>query len=295
MKEKMPNFFIVGAAKSGTSSLANYLGQHPEVFMSGIKEPFFYADGTGFVDFDEYKSLFGCVSNEKAIGEASTGYLFDVNAPELIKNNHPGAKIIIMLRYPVDMAYSYWQYMQVDGNEDLTFEQAISPEQIAYRHTDEFRGKCKNWWPSYIYLQRAMYSEQVRRYLNVFGKDRVKVIVFEEFIRDPLDYCRDVFGFLGVDASFAPEIKRLNEGGVVRSKLIRDVIYNREYRFLRKVFTPKMRERVRFFVRDLNKTKVGVKRIGTDTKLYLDDYFREDIERLELLLGVEIACWKRWV
>ena len=113
--ENLPNFFIVGAAKSGTTSLAEYLKQHPEIFMSEFKEPhYFLPEGAMASNYygtwDNYMSLFKDVRNEKAIGEASTGYLYYPESARMIINRIPDAKIIISLRNPVEMAFSLYQH-----------------------------------------------------------------------------------------------------------------------------------------------------------------------------------------
>ncbi len=118
MYKKLPNFFIVGAAKSGTTSLVHYIEQHPDIYMSAVKEPFYYVSDHGYEDFDEYAGLFSGAKNELRVGEASTGYLFDPCAAQKIKDEYRDAKIIICLRNPIDMAFSYWKYMQVNGSED---------------------------------------------------------------------------------------------------------------------------------------------------------------------------------
>lgn len=142
----VPNFFIVGAAKSGTTSLYHYLKQHPEIYMSPVKEPKYFLasinkfphNGPGDIEvdkkiirtWDEYLKLFSNASVEKCIGEASCGYLYycELVAPS-IKRISPEAKIIIVLRNPVERAFSAYCYLFREGRETLSFEEALKIEE----------------------------------------------------------------------------------------------------------------------------------------------------------------------
>jgi hypothetical protein len=287
---RLPNFFIVGAAKSGTTSLADYLGQHPDIYMSPVKEPFFFVPDTGLKDYGEYLKLFKKSGDAKAVGEASTGYLFDESAARSLRKHFPDARIIIILRNPVNMAFSYWQYMQVIGNEAKSFEEAISERERAYRMTEEFKRSCVNWWASYIYLDRALYFGQVKRYLDLFGRQRVKVYVFEEFFADLPRYCRDVFEFLGVAPDFTPDFRVVNEGGVVRSQLIKK-IRNGRYPIAKRVLPLSQRQNLRNFLLRINLRKDKRVSMPPETRLKLEAFFQEDIWKLERLLRRDILAW----
>ncbi len=288
-----PNLFIVGAAKSGTSSLAHYLGNHPDIFVSDIKEPFFYIDGIGINDRREYLTLFNKARQHKILAEATTGYLFDEKSAYRIKSDYPDAKIIIMLRNPPDMAFSYWQYMQACGNEALPFMQAISDAVREYRWSDEFKRNCINWWASYIYVDRAMYYKQVKRYFDVFGVGSVKVYIFEESINDMGQVLTDIYDFLEVDAGFKQDINLVkNRGGALRSKFVRDSIYNREYPILKRILPARIREFIRFSVRDLNRSSSEKLSILDEEREFLRAVFEPDILQLESLLGRRIDAWR---
>ena len=115
-----PNFFIVGGVKCGTTSLAAALNKHPKIFIPSEKEPHFFATDVGFKRSEEYLRLYRDASNAIALGDASTGYLYDANAGRRIREFDPNSKVIIMLRNPADAAFSLWQYMQVNGNETMS-------------------------------------------------------------------------------------------------------------------------------------------------------------------------------
>jgi Sulfotransferase family len=158
----MPNFLIIGAAKSGTTSLYHYLNQHPQIYMSPEKEPEFFALEGRKLDFDgpdgkevinrriqrnrptnieEYRALFEGVSGETAIGEASPWYLYSVQAPSRISYYIPGVKLIAVLRNPVERAYSLFLYLRLRGQEPLSdFSQALQAEEVRKRDNWEW------WW-----------------------------------------------------------------------------------------------------------------------------------------------------
>lgn len=292
IEKTLPNFFIVGAAKSGTTSLAYWLSQHPDIFIPPMKEPFYFVpDSAGIKDFNEYLSLFRDAGAHRAVGEASTGYLYDEHAARSIRELIPRARIIVLLRNPVNMVFSYWQYAQIAGNETLSFEEAISDEQRAYRRTVEFRNHAYNWWAHYLYLERALYYHQVKRYFDLFGRDQVRVFIFEEFLRDPAEGCRDVFRFLGVDASFVPDLSPKNEGGVLRSQWM-NWIYTKNYPVLKRMVPPNLRAKIRILLLEANIKKGRKSDMHPDTRRRLQAFFREDIKNLEELLERPILSWR---
>jgi hypothetical protein len=293
---KEPNFFIVGAAKCGTTSLFNYMRQHPDLYFPLIKEPaHFVRDDSSYdryADFDRYRSLFKKAGNAKAIGEASTGYLFYEKAAGLIHDKFPSAKIIIVLRNPVDMAFSYWRYNQAVGEESSAFEYVISDEGIKYRRSKEFKDKCSQWWGSYAYMDRGFYFEQVKRYFDVFGRDNVRVYIFERFIKDPKVVCSDIFEFLGIDSDFIPDYgKAHNEAGGIRSKLFKKMIYAK-YPLLRAVLPTAIKVKIRAMLLFLNSVKEEKKEMPVSARQRLERFFSLDIKKLEGLLGEEIEEWR---
>jgi hypothetical protein len=228
----MPNFFIVGAQKSGTTSLYYYLQQHPQIYMSRIKEPDFFssrddeqypdepdADRPTLVnDIDTYRSLFRDVSGETAIGEASTSYLCVPSAPERIRCHVPDARLIVILRDPAERTYSSFLHSLRWGYEtQRDFAQALQREKSA---VDE-GGLLAS------YKQRGFYYPQVKRYFDTFGRDKVQVYLFEDLNADPDNVLRDVFEFLGVDTTFTPNTSlKHNIGGIPRNEpLHRSVVW----------------------------------------------------------------------
>lgn len=284
-----PNFFIVGAAKCGTSSIANYIGQHPDIFISPIKEPYYFVSQSHFDQEADYLELFEGVKNEKLIGEASTGYLYDELSPKLIKGFCPAAKIIVLLRNPIDMAFSLWKYMTAHGGERLSFEDALNEEsnRKENRSMSSFSGRREN----YYYVERARYFSQVKRYVDTFGADSVKILLFEEFINSPIATCQDVFDFLETSNRFEPTISVINAGGAARFRWLR-YLKNRRYPFLRRVIPIKARHVARVFVRDINVVRSEGVRMTDEIRDLLHSKFRDDVALLQDLTGNKFQVWQ---
>ena len=173
-----PNFFIVGAPKCGTTSLHEYLQRHPDVFMPFYKEPHYFGsdlEGSRFRQFrgqpERYLKLFRDARGEQRIGESSPWYLSSRRAAEEIHAYEPQAKIIIMLRNPVDMMYSMWSQFRYSGNEQIeTFEAALEAE--PERRRGERIRRAAHCISGLYYRDMARFSEQVGRYFELFGRER---------------------------------------------------------------------------------------------------------------------------
>jgi hypothetical protein len=189
---------VVGAAKAGTTSLWRYLGDHPEIFMSPLKEPFFFAQrrfGSPVTDSAAYLRLFAS-ADERLRGEASSTYLWEEGAPAAIQAASPAAAIVISLREPVDLTRSLYLHMVRLGLERRTFAQAIADEVV--------HGRVPSRLPL-PYVRPGLYSPGVERYLERFG-GRVFVAFFEDLVADAPATMRALFEFLGVEPSFAERL-----------------------------------------------------------------------------------------
>ena len=225
-----PNFFIVGAPKCGTTSLHEYLQRHPDVFMPYYKEPHFFGsdlEGSRFLQFRskprKYLKLFRDVRGETRIGESSPWYLASTQAAQEVHSYDPQAKIIIMLRNPVDMMYSMWSQFRYSGNEQIEgFEQALAAE--AQRRDGKCIRRAAHCITGLYYRQMTRFSEQVKRYYDRFGKDQVKVIIFDDFRADTPRVYRDVLEFLDLDKSVAIEFGIRNPNKEVRLAWLQKLI-----------------------------------------------------------------------
>ncbi len=210
---KRPNFFIVGAPRCGTTAMYEYLRQHPEIFMPLRKEPHFFGSDLiitpKFFDYTqnmkEYLGLFAAAQNEKRLGEASPIYLVSRLAAAEIKEFSADAKIIIMLRDPVDMMHSLHAHAVYAGGENIEdFESALDAEE------DRKRGlrvpKGNGLADSLFYREVAKFSEQVGRYFQVFGRENVHIIIYDDLRDDTAGVYRETLRFLGVNPDFQPPL-----------------------------------------------------------------------------------------
>src|SRR3989442_777266 len=223
---RRPDFFIVGGPKCGTTAMYTYLREHPEIYMPALKEPhFFGADirHPGRRSLEQYLSLFAQARDQKRLGEASISYLFSRCAAREIKDFNPSSRIIIMLRNPVDMMYSWHGQLLSTGIENVTdFESALNLEE------KRRQGLCvpdPSVTPqAYLYRQLVRYSHQVQRYLDVFDRDRVHIIIFDDLKLDRSGVCRKTLRFLEVKSEFEPNLKVVNPGKRVYSAALQNFL-----------------------------------------------------------------------
>jgi hypothetical protein len=288
----MPNFFIIGAQKAGTTSLYHYLDQHPQIYMSPVKEPHFFEGmyqeyrWPGFrispvTDLRDYQALFEGVSDEKAIGEVSTSYLYSEKAPGLIKRSIPDAKLIAVLRNPADRAYSNYLHLVQLGLEPLaSFADALQAEEGRVRD---------KWGPMWYYRRKGFYRAQIERYFDTFGPDQVMVYLYDDLRGHSLDVLRGIFRFLGVDETFVPDTSiKHNTSGLPRSRtfylkvkkltarypgLLERFLGARPYRYAKS----------RFFVKPPP--------FPTELRRELIGSYKEDILELQDLIGRDLSPW----
>ena len=223
-----PNLFIVGAPKSGTTALFTYLEQHPQISMSKIKEPQFFAndvcgDQRCVQTMSEYSSCFDPRDKDfVVIGEASTCYLGSKRAPFEIHKFSPGARIIVMLRNPIDVMYAEHSERVFGGTEHITdFEAALdSPEPRRWR-SGPFKGSLVR---NLGYREITNFSQQVQRYLDVFGKENVQVIIYDDFAHNPKLAYQSVVSFLGVVAHGDVDFSVVNANRHARNRAFHDLL-----------------------------------------------------------------------
>lgn len=211
---KKPTFFILGAAKCGTTSLYHYLNAHPDICMSTPKEPrFFEAEYHNGLDY-YWKRYFSSVWNgESAIGEARHRNLYLPYVPERIKESVPNAKLIVIVRDPIERAHSHWRHGCSWGLEDLSFEDAISEDLERLQKGITFEGEeGAQLWVSNLnpqngestfrtYVDSGHYSDQIERYLRLFSHEDLKIVFLEDLADDPAEVMADLLSFLGVSSS----------------------------------------------------------------------------------------------
>src|SRR5262249_28818445 len=177
--------------------------------MSTFKEPNYFVPRYGYESWDDYLGLFAGARGQTAVGESSTGYLYCEESPAWIRSVLGRVKIILILRNPARRAVSLYWWMVREGYENATtFREALAwePERLqspAYG--------SHSFYADYFYFTSGLYSEQVCRYFDTFGHDHVRIYIFEEFIKDPLFGCQDIFEYLAVDPNFRPNFAVYNK------------------------------------------------------------------------------------
>lgn len=302
---KKPNFLIIGAAKSGTTTVWHHLAQHPQVYMSPRKHTRFFAfdvEDPGFrgpglaneanpyaiADIEAYHALFEGVTDETAIGEASHSYLYQPKAAGRIKEYSPNMKLVAMLRNPAGRAYSHYMQMRRDGREPLTnFVQALEAEEA------RIHGR---WWPDFHYVHVSLYHGQLQRYYDLFERYQIKVYLYEDFATNPHSVMRDMFRFLNVDDSFVPEASlRYNASGVPKNKAVHGFLQRLRLAqpYIERVLPEKQSRRLLRIGSSLhNRNLVMPPKLSPRVRSSLNEaYFREDILKLQELIQRDLSAW----
>jgi len=284
---KWPNLFIVGAPKAGTHSLYEYLNQHPKIFMSPRKEPYFFCpimvpDGdkksNPIRNEKEYLELFNESKNETILGEATASYLGDPKSAELIYKKIPNAKIIIIVRNPIDRAFSsYWGL--VKNGLKMSFSNSIR-EDFEILKKDQI---------SESYLFAGFYFEQIKKYQNVFGKENVKIIISEEFRNNIEQVVNEVLTFLGLSKlnNFDKEIHGSYK--IRKRQYLQPLLANKfSTTIAKKILSKNSREQIIDSVRPSRKRP----EIKMEDREFLKKIYIEDVENTEKLLNKNLNWFK---
>lgn len=302
---RRPDLFIVGSVKAGTTSLYEYLRGHPQVYMSPSKEPRYFAPDLDAghphdlhypADLERYLSLFADAGDAKRVGEASVRYLYSEVAPRLIKEFQPKAYIIAMLRNPVDVLPSLYVQRVGQGQEDITDLRgalAADDDRRAGRRVPAGLHPRLS-----LYRDQALYGEQLPRWFETFGRERVHVIIFEEFVRQPADSLRAVLQFLEVDPGYQPpSFEAYNASWAPRSSRVQRLATTRAGRWLIWQLMPRLlgEGRERRLVRTIQHSRLYRRRLARDPldprlRAQLQAEFAPDVARLSALLGRDMAA-----
>ena len=278
MTTPVPNFLVIGAAKSGTTSLHAWLGQHPEIFVSQQKSLHFFAkdwvlenaNGPGdkrllmlmTSTWESYLAHFREAEGRKAIGDFSPSYFWWWPSREEIRDRLPDAKIILTLRDPVQKAFSQYTHLVRDGRETLSFWDALQAEP---------ERKARKYGGLWLYRESACYAESTERFLEYFGPDRMRIYFFEDLVRDPSIVLKDIFRFLGVaEHAQIDTSSARHRSGAPRSRLLASTINHPAVRRIaRKILPSQFVARIGARVTELN----------TGAKAVLDERSREFLLR----------------
>ena len=291
-----PDFFIVGAPKCGTTALYEYLRAHPQIYMSPVKEPHFFGSDLKLrwrPTKSQYFSYFAMAKNEKRVGEASVRYLYSKCAAAEIKEFCPEARIIIMLRNPVDMIYSRHSQNIFAMNDDIKdFEVSLEAEED--QKLDLRVPRDAKSVEQLFYRDAARYSEQVQRYFEAFGRENVHVIVYDDFKDDTASVYRETLRFLDVDQEFQPRFEVKNANKVTRSRILQWILQNRRSPLIRaaRLLLPfRFRMKVSPAIQILYTSYVPRPPMDPELRRRLQAEFAPEVGRLSELLGRDLTHW----
>jgi hypothetical protein len=296
---RWPNFFVIGAGKSGTTSLYHYLKQHPQIFMSPVKEPKYFAFAGQELNFtgpgdqrvipqttttsDAYLDLFKDAGDKPIVGEASTIYLNTGETARRMAEQVPLARLVAVLRHPADRAYSAYMHLRRDGYESLeTFAAALAAEPHRIRE-----GYYYHW-----HLRaRGYYGRQLQAFYEQFPRNQIKVYLFEDFFDQPYRVLADIFQFLGVDDSFRPDISaRHNQSGIPRNQSVQNFLTRPHplKEWVKRFIPERIGHRM---ISVMQRGVVATPGLAPEIRARLTEDFREDILLLQDLIQRDLSHW----
>ncbi|MCP5433182.1 MAG: sulfotransferase [Alphaproteobacteria bacterium] len=295
---RLPTFLIIGAARSGTTALYDYLKQHPGIYMTPRKETNFFAfegetlackgPGADYINnsmtsLAEYEALFEAAPEGAARGEACPLYLYAEKAPARIHRRVPDARLVAILRNPIEQAYSHYLYAKrqtIEPAEDFVKALTLEEERLK-----------AGWQPLFGYSRFPRYFEQLSRYTALFPRDQLKLFLYEDFDAKPLDVLAELFRFVGVDDGFAPDVShRPNAGGTPKNQRFQDFLMkpNPLTRIAAAVIPYDLRRRIRDALAARNMERDDM---PAEARARLVAALRDDVLRLQDLVGRDLISW----
>lgn len=265
----LPNFLVIGAPRAGTTWITTMLKAHPDIYMSSVKELHFF-DKHYDKSIAYYEQFFGDWVNEKAIGEATPAYLCSERVPLLIKKHLPDVKLIVSLRNPVDRLYSrYWNAKaKFPSNRDLSFEDKIKRKPL--------------------FIEEGFYYDHLLRYYQHFPEDRIQVLLFDDLKKNPREFVRGIYGFLGVDSTIVPPLLDQPINAASGKKMLGK---SRLLWYLYKGLVGMKIIRLAHTLKNLNKKQLPPMKTETREWLVNDVYLNKN-KLLEELIGRDLSHWK---
>lgn len=273
-----PDIIVVGAFKAGTTSLHHYLGQHPQIFMTRVKEPNYFAYEGGLtspssdfpvITLEDYEALFAEAEPGQLLGEASPGYLHSAIAPERIHQLAPNAKLIVSLRNPVERAYSHYLMNYRTGRTRLSPAMAFD---------------ASEFWVS-----ASFYAEALNMFKQLFG-EQLKVILFEQLSNDGDLVVNQLFEWIGLpQIDHIDSAQRHNPGGIPKNRFVQSSLeFLRNRSVVKKMVPPKIRTRLAK-VRNANLKPAPA--LPELERARWQAHFSEDIRRTQDIVGMDLSSW----
>lgn len=296
----LPTFLILGAMKSGTTALYSMLDAHPEVYMSPVKEPNFFAfagqdldfqapidqgpqgiNNTSITDRDEYEALFEEAAPGQARGEASHTSLYWPDAAENIHTLVPDARLVVILRDPVERAYSEYMHFRRDGEEPLdSFRAALEAEE----------DRIENDWALGRYVDRGRYDEQLQRYFERFEREQLKICLHCDLRDDPEALARSLFSHIGVDPTIEPKVeRRVNKSGIPDHPWMHQVLTGLQP--IREWLAPVIPTAVVDWANALKNRNLNKPEMDAETRDLLVSTFRPHVRRVEEMINRDLSHW----
>ncbi len=292
----LPNFLVIGAPRSGTTSLHRYLGEHPDVYVTPLKETKFLAfrhDPPAYVGpGDEatinrwsvtslagYEAQFEGVDGEPAVGEASPLYLFHPDAPGNIHELVPDINLVCILRDPVERAWSDFKNMvRLAREPEPAFQEALDAEDAR---------REAGWGPYYWYREKGFYHRHLTRFLDRFPREQLHITLFDDLRADPVGTLRGIHRFLGVDPTHEPDVTtRWNASGIPRSHGLQRGLHSAPARLARNV------PGVDALLRRVEAWNLQPRDVPEAAAEHLAEAYREDVLALEELLDRDLTHWR---
>ncbi len=293
---KLPTFLIVGVQKAGTTTIYNYLQEHPQVYMSPLKETNFLekdwekllAENTNLKNrittFEDYCQLFAGVKDEIAIGEASPNYIFhyESSAPRIQKYT-PNAQLIVVLRNPVERAYSDYLMHVRDA-----IGSKVKPlgEQIEHSSHKSF------------ILRKGFYYTPVKYYLDFFGKEKIKVFLYDDLCDNAQDFMSEMYEFIGVDPNFVANVtQKTQQAKIPKNQAINNLLQRKNplrslaATTLKTIIPLETRQKLRSSLINLNSQDKSQVSLSPEDRQKLIELYREDILKLQDLINRDLSAW----
>lgn len=298
----MPNFLIIGAAKAGTTSLYHYLRQHPQVYMSEIKETNFFcydssvpAPSEGNArdhrdlypvrSLEDYRAIFSGARQQHAVGEASPQYFHVKGVADRIHGCLSDAKLIAVLRHPVERAYSSYLMYVRDGIETRSFGKAVRDEQQGRNHNLPYG--------QWNYIRAGLYRRLLEPYFNYFDRRQIGLFLYDDLRRNPLQFVQSIHRFLEVDEAFKPNVRvHYNPSGTPRSRFLHGLLGKRPLTTALKSRMPAgVKRMVDLAVTGLHRFNLENRPLAGQLRKDLIKIFYEDVQKLENLMNRDLSAW----
>jgi hypothetical protein len=284
----LPNFILIGVQKAGTTSLYDWIAQHPDVYgPKGMKDfPFFCNDEYYKNGLKWFSKFFRDHHGEKIIFHGYVNHIYNNMSAQRIYDYKKDIKLLLILRNPIERAYSAFWYMRKIGIETLkTFEEAIDIEDK--RKSGNYRERN-----NLTYIDHGFYYKQLMNFYKFFSKSQIFIAFFEDIKENRENLIKKIYNFLEVDENFVPLFNVENPSGVPRIGLIQRILSKKiAPPYIKDLIPLDKRILIKDFLMNLNVKKVNYSPIKLETKRNLINTYRDEILRLEDLLGIDLSGW----